>query len=272
MVFAVACHEPDRIGLCATRISVARAGRALVENVSFQVSPGELCALIGPNGGGKSTILRALSGIWPTCAGAVRLDGTPVASMRRADLARRIAFVPQETGMDFDFTVEEVVEMGRYLLRGRFARPSSEDRRAVAEAMEQCDVAHLRHRSVTTLSGGERQRALIARSLSLRPDYLLLDEPTASLDIEHALDVMGLCAALAASGCAVVLATHDLTSAARFAHSILVVQAGRIAASGASGDVLNAEVIGAVFGVEAERLQSSDGKPVLAFQRKKVIQ
>jgi len=269
MVFALACHEPDRIGLCAAGVSVSRAGRALIENVSLEISPGELCALIGPNGGGKSTILRALSGIWPASAGAVRLDGTPVAQMRRADLARRVAFVPQETGMDFDFTVEEVVGMGRYPLRGRFVRPSSQDRRAVAEAMAQCDVAHLRHRSVTTLSGGERQRTLIARSLSLRPDYLLLDEPTASLDIEHALDVLALCASLAASGCSVVLATHDLTSAARFAQSCIVVRKGRVVAQGESGVLLDSDVIGDVFGVETERLQSRDGKPVLAFQKKR---
>jgi iron complex transport system ATP-binding protein len=188
--------------------------------------------------------------------------------MRRALLARRISLVPQETRIDFDYTVEEIVATGRYPHRGRFTRETASDRQMVAEAMDRCDVARLRHRIITTLSGGERQRVLIARSLATSADYLLLDEPTCSLDVEHAIEILDLCRSLTVAGRAVVLASHDLSAAAGRATSVAVVKHGRLVASGAREHILTAELIDEVFHVDAECLRSSRGVPVFALSRK----
>ena len=180
----------------ACGITVERGGRRILAGVSVRVEPGRLTALIGPNGSGKSTLLKALAGLWPVAQGEV----LPLPGMSRRDIARKIAFVPQDTRIDFAFSVAEIVGMGRHPHRGRFAPQTSIDRRAVDQALERCDVAHLKSREANTLSGGERQRVLIARSLASGPEVILLDEPTASLDIEHALGILDLCRELAGDG------------------------------------------------------------------------
>lgn len=258
-------HSP---GLRAAEVGYAREDRAILDGVSLAIAPGDFWALIGPNGSGKSSILRLLAGLWTATDGAVTLDGVALGDLRREALARRVSLVPQETKIDFAFTVEEIVATGRYPHRGRFAREAARDRALIAEAMERCDVAHLRHRIVTGLSGGERQRTLIARSLATCADYLLLDEPTCSLDVEHAIEVLELCRSLARSGRAVVLATHDLSAAAGFATSAAVVKNGRLLASGPRDRVLTPATIEEVFGVAAELLRSASGAPVFAFGHK----
>ena len=249
----------------ARNIAVERGGARLVDAVNLRIAPGEFHILIGPNGSGKSTILRALAGLWPVAAGEVLVDGQPLASIARRDVARTISYVPQDTRIDFAFTVEEIVSMGRFAHRGRFERESAADRQAVEVALDRCDVAPLRHRAVNTLSGGERQRAVIARSLAAQARYLLLDEPTANLDVRHSVEVFELCRKLAAEGQAIVLATHDLAAAARYAGSLSVVNAGRLAITGSASQVLTMSLIAQVFGVSAERLLCEDGQPVYAF-------
>lgn len=245
--------------------SVERGGRTILDSAEIRISSGELKAVVGPNGGGKSTLLRALAGIWGTSNGAVVLDGKNLSSLSRNYIARRIAFVPQEQRTEFAFTAAEVVEMGRHPHRGRFALRNTHDREAVELAMERCDIAYLRNRRVNTLSGGEYQRVLIARSLAVEPDIILLDEPTASLDVEHALEVMELCRSLASGGKAVVLATHDLNAAARFATSIVLVDQGRVLDCDDQDQVLSTEHLQKTFGVRAELLSTSDGQPVYVF-------
>jgi iron complex transport system ATP-binding protein len=245
--------------------SVWRDDRWILDSANVRVSPGELKAVVGPNGGGKSTLLRSLAGIWSVDRGAVLLDDKKISSLPRNNVAKRIAFVPQEQRIEFAFTVTEVVEMGRHPHRGRFAGQSAHDRQAVATALERCDIAHLRARSVHTLSGGEHQRVLIARSLAVEPEFILLDEPTASLDVEHSLEVMELCRTLAGEGQAVVLATHDLNAATRYASSIILVEAGRVMDYGKHEQVLSPENVERAFGVRAELLTTSEGQPVYVF-------
>jgi iron complex transport system ATP-binding protein len=252
----------------AKGVAVQRDGRQILSGVSWRLSSGELQAVVGPNGSGKSTLLRAMCGIWPVSEGAVLLDGQPLGKLPRREISRRISFVPQETGMYFAFTVQEIVAMGRHPHRGRFARETAVDQQAVRTALERCDIAQLSGRLVNTLSGGERQRVLIARSLAVEPEFILLDEPTASLDVEHTLEILDLCRALAKAGQCVVLATHDLNAVARYAASVALVNGGRLVDSGDRERVLSPERLQQVFGIRAEVLSTSDGQPAYVFHRR----
>jgi iron complex transport system ATP-binding protein len=249
----------------ASLVAVQRGGRSILERIDLRIGPGELLAIVGPNGSGKSTLLRALAGIWPISAGSILLDRRPIGSLSRREIARRIALLPQDGRLDFAFTVEEVVAMGRYPHRGRFQREGRADRAAIETALERCDVSALRDRFVNTLSGGERQRVLIARSLAVEPDFVLLDEPTASLDVEHAMGILDLCRKLVSAGRSVALATHDLNAVARYASRVALIESGHIAHCGERDRVLLPETLERVFGVRAETLSTAGGEPVYVF-------
>jgi iron complex transport system ATP-binding protein len=244
-------------------------GRWLVRRATLQLRPGHLTVLIGPNGSGKTTLLRLLGGLWRPSEGRALLDGQDLDAIRRRELARRVTFTPQDTHLAFDFTVRDVVTMGRHPHLGRFEREGPADARAVEEAMLRADVAHLASRPVTELSGGERQRVVIARSLATQADAILLDEPTANLDIAHALDVLELCRKLADDGKTIALAIHDLNSAARYATEVALISEGRISAVGGPHEVLSDAGIQEVFGVRAERARAPGGEVVFFFQRGK---
>ena len=252
----------------ARGISVIRGGRRILHDVDLRIESGGVTAIAGPNGSGKSTLLRALAGIWALTGGSVMLDGVPLQALSRRDAARRISFVAQDTRLDFAFTVAEIVAMGRYPHRGRFDREAAADRQAIDEAMEWCGIAGLRDRYANTLSGGERQRVVIARGLAVQPDFVLLDEPTANLDIEHAIRILDLCAALARAGKSVVVATHDLNAVVRYTSQAALIESGRIAYCGTRAEVVNSQTLEKVFQVRAERLLSADGSPVYMFHRK----
>ena len=252
----------------AREASVSRGQRLILKHASLSLTDGELVALVGPNGSGKSTLLRALAGLWATAPrDAVTLDGRPVADIDRREIASRIAFVSQDSTIHFAFTVEEIVSMGRYPHRGRFARESGADREAVRLAIERCDIEHLLSRAANTLSGGERQRVLIARSLAVEPEFILLDEPTASLDVEHSLEVLDLCRSLAASGHVVVLATHDLNAVARYASKVVLIHQGEIVSAGSRDEVLSQQLLEQVFRVRADAVADGNGQPVYVFHR-----
>lgn len=252
----------------AQAITVTRQGREILKSASLSLSAGEFQAVVGPNGSGKSTLLRALAGIWPVSAGRVLLDDKPLSGLSRQQIARRVTFVPQDTRSDWPFTVEEIVAMGRHPHRGRFTSESDADKRAIQLALERCDILSLRGRLVNTLSGGERQRVVIARSLAVEPEFILLDEPTASLDVQHALEVLELCKNLACSGHAVAFATHDLNGVARYATRIALVNSGGIEANGSRNEVLTRDVLRKVFGVNPELLTTGSGDPVYVFHRR----
>ncbi len=252
-------------GLQACGISVERGGRCILQDASLEIARGKFTAIIGPNGSGKSTLLKALAGLWPVSAGEVLFGGKPIQTYSRREIAQTIAFVPQDTRIDFAFTVAEIAGMGRHPHRGRFAPETAADRVATEAALARCDVAHLKDRDANTLSGGERQRVLIARSLAAQPDIVLLDEPTASLDIEHALDILALCRELARDGHAVVVAMHDLNAVARFADLVALVDEGRIVGAGPVDEVLHPAALERVFGVRAEALTDSAGLTQFLF-------
>jgi iron complex transport system ATP-binding protein len=241
--------------------------RWLVRDASLVLRPGYLTALVGPNGSGKTTLLRLLGGLWQPTEGGALLEGHNLRAIRRREIARRVAFTPQDTHLSFAFSVREVVTMGRHPHLGRFERESERDQCAVEEAIKRADVAHLADRLITELSGGERQRVLIARSLATEADTILLDEPTANLDIAHALDVLNLCRKLADEGKTIALAIHGLNLAARYATEIVLVHAGRIAAVGAPGEVLSDSKIREVFGVQTERVVGPTGEMMFLFHR-----
>lgn len=242
-------------------------GRWLVRDASMTLEPGCLTVLVGPNGSGKTTLLKLLAGLWNPTAGQARLDGQSIASTPRKELARRLAFVPQDTHLDFAFVVRDAVMMGRHPHIGRFQRETERDRHCVQEAMARADILHLADRFVTELSGGERQRVIIARSLATEAGTILLDEPTANLDIAHALDVLDLCRRLANDGKVIALATHDLNSAARYATQVVLLQSGVIVAIGAPDDVITDSAVRAVFGVRVERALSQEGDTAFIFHR-----
>lgn len=225
----------------------------VLREVSVSVDEGELLGLIGPNGSGKTTLIRCMAGALRPKLGVVLLEGRAVAEMGPREVARRLAVVPQDHGSPFDFTVVDVVSMGRYPHLGRLGRASRRDVEAVERAMELAGVKQLAHRRLCELSGGERQRVFIARALAQEPEVLLLDEPTAHLDLGHQLELMELVRRLCRDeGLTAVVAIHDLNLAARYCDRLVLLSGGRIRAMGAVEEVLREDLIGEVYGVEVE--------------------
>jgi iron complex transport system ATP-binding protein len=255
--------------LSAEGLGLRRTNRWILQNFTIDLRPGTVLAIVGPNGSGKSSLLRCMAGLWPSTEGRVVLGGRDLREISRPQVACAVTYVPQEAKLDFEFTVREIVSMGRYAHRGRFERETSDDRTAVQDALNRADVAYLAERPVTHLSGGERQRVLIARSLATRSGILLFDEPTASLDVEHGLDVLELCRSLADEGRTVAIATHDLNGAYRFADRVALLDSGRLVGVGAPSDTLTSENIERAFHVRFEVGSSGDGSRFLIFHRLK---
>lgn len=253
------------LGLEAVGVRVDE--RWLVRGATLVLPERSFTALVGPNGSGKTTLLRLLAGLWRPSEGRVRLDTDELNTLPRRLIAQRIAFTPQDTHLDFRFTVRDVVAQGRHPHLNRFEREGAHDREAIAAAMERADVSHLSTRYVTELSGGERQRVLIARSLATETAVILLDEPIANLDIAHALAILELCRDLARDGKTVVFALHDLNHALRFATQVALINAGQVVHAGAPEETLTSARIRAVFGVEAETAHTPDGARALLFHR-----
>jgi iron complex transport system ATP-binding protein len=219
-----------------------------LDDVSLDVAPGTLYAVLGPNGSGKSSLLRALLGSVPRQGGSVHLDGRPLEGWARLERARVVGAVSQQEPVTFPIRAEALVAMGRYPHLGPIRSFSPQDMAYVHEAMERCGVAHLKDRDAGTLSGGEYQRVRIARALAQRPKALMLDEPTASLDLRHEMQILGVLREATQAGITVFLITHHLDIAARFADRILLLGCGRVAAEGAPSDVLREDVLAHVYG------------------------
>lgn len=227
------------------QVTIEAAGTRLVDRIRLAVDSGTFVGLVGPNGSGKSTLLRTVYRALRPTAGTVRLDGDDLHALDPRAAARALAALPQESSAEFDFTVAEVVAMGRLPHRGRTA---ASDREICARAMDRTGVAHLADRGFAGLSGGEKQRVLIARALAQQPRVLVLDEPTNHLDIAHQLDVLSL---VRASGLTVLAALHDLNLAAAHCDVLYVIDAGRIVAAGPPHEVLRPALLAEVFGVRA---------------------
>ena len=223
-------------------------GKQILRDVAITVEPGSITGLIGPNGSGKSSLLRCIYRAVRPDSGTITLDGDDVRKMDSRETARRIAVVLQEFPSDFQFTVGEIVSMGRNPHKGMFDRDTTEDRAIIREALARVGLAGFSHRNFNTLSGGEKQRVIIARTLTQQARFLVLDEPTNHLDIRYQLETMELVKGL---GLTTLAALHDLNIAAAYCHVIHVIDGGRIVASGPPEKVLLPELIQEVFGVGA---------------------
>lgn len=228
-------------------VRYGRARREALRGVTMEVPEGVLYAVLGPNGSGKSTLMRALLGILRPESGYAAVGGREASTWPRRDLARMVGAVAQSEHLAFPISVRDFVAMGRYPHLGPLRPQGEADRRAIVEALRRCDVEEFSGREVTTLSGGEVQRVRIARALAQEPSALVLDEPTASLDVRHEMSIFELLRASADRGMTVVLVTHHLNLAARFADRFLLLNEGSVAAEGGLDEVFQEEVLKRVY-------------------------
>ncbi|MET9612211.1 ABC transporter ATP-binding protein [Kitasatospora indigofera] len=247
-------------------VTVTLAGRDIVSGVTLVAAEGEIAGLVGPNGSGKSTLLRTVYRHLKPHTGRVLLAGRDIRSMSTVETARHIAALPQERGGDFEFTVREVVAMGRAPYKRAFAGDDAADHEAVADALDQVGLAGYEGRGFAALSGGERQRVLLARAFAQGPDVLVLDEPTNHLDVQHQVELLAL---LRAQRRTTVISLHDLNAAASLCDRLHVLHEGAVVASGPPREVLTPELLAKVFGVRAAVVEHPlTGDPLIAFDHR----
>jgi iron complex transport system ATP-binding protein len=248
--------------LTAQNLNVTLGSRMVLNDISLALSPGHLVALVGPNGAGKTTLLRALAGLVPS-EGIIEVGGEALSSLALRDRARRFAYLPQGHVVHWPLPAQDIVALGRYPHGATDpARLSATDTEAVLRAMQAADVMEFGERRVTELSGGERSRIALARVLAVEAPVILADEPTASLDPRHQIDIMKSLRNVADRGTLVMVVTHDLGLAARFADTVLVLSEGRLVAQGAATEALSEKIVGEIFRISAYRAE---------YQREAVI-
>lgn len=253
--------------LVARSVGVELGGKQIIRDVSVQFEGGRIVGLIGPNGAGKSTLIRALTRLLETSEGDVLLDGKAITSYRRKDLAKLIGYLPQGHEMHWPLEVEQLIALGRLPHRSPFSTIGDVDQRAVGCAMDRADVREFRTRTADTLSGGERARVMLARALASEPPILFADEPVASLDPYHQLQVMELLQSLARENMLVVCVLHDLSLAARFCDELVLMESGRVVCCGKPMDVLDREHLKTAYRVNGI-YGSTDGEDyVLPWRR-----
>jgi len=244
-------------------------GADALHDVSLDVAEGEVHAVLGPNGSGKTTLARVALGVVGAHAGGVELLGRPIAAWSRGEMARVVGVVAQREDNPFAQRVRDAVRLGRYPHLSPWAAERAADRAEVTRALERCDVASLSDRWMSTLSGGEYQRVRLARALAQEPRLLVLDEPSASLDVRHEMELFELIRSLAdRQRLGVLLITHHVNLAARFADQLLLLGGGRVAAQGAPSTVLTRDVVDAVFGWPVT-IESFEGRPQIIPLRQK---
>ena len=259
----MAGNGPPPLSLSLSGVTVAVGSVEICSEVSLEVDAGQVVGIIGPNGSGKTTLLRTVYRVLRPRLGRVVVGEDDLWELRPSEAARRIAVVVQEPRSDFEFTVREVVAMGRSPHQSSFARESAEDRQRVDDALSHVSITDLSTRSFGTLSGGEKQRALIARALVQEARVLILDEPTNHLDIRYQLEVLEL---IRGVGVTTLMSIHDVNLAAEYCDHVVVLQSGRIQAAGPVGTVLLPEVLEPVFGVKVERIARAGRRPLYWFQ------
>lgn len=244
--------------LSARNLSVGYGSRVVVADISLDVKEGEVLCLLGPNGAGKTTLFKTLLGLIHPLAGEITLDGKPLTSISARDRAARMAYVPQAHAGVFAYTVLDVVLMGRTARLGLFESPGKADEQAAMEALKSIGIERLAGDDYTRISGGERQLTLIARALAQGTSMLVLDEPTANLDFGNSARVLARVAALAKQGYAIVLSTHEPDHALSIGTKVVIVQEGRITATGTPQEIVTSERLSSLYniGVAVERTES----------------
>jgi iron complex transport system ATP-binding protein len=247
-------------------LSVRLGERRVVVDISVALRGAQLVALVGPNGAGKTTLLRALAGLLPI-TGTVTMDGSPITALDLRERARRFAYLPQGQTVHWPLPVRDVVALGRYPHGATDpSRLGAADLAAVEQAMRSTDVMELADRPVTQLSGGERSRVLLARVLAVAAPVILADEPTSSLDPRHQIEVMDLLHKAAQAGALVIVVTHDLGLAARFADTVIALQNGRLVSSGPPDATLSDALLAEVFQISAIRHQHAGGPIIVPWR------
>ena len=249
------------VTLTTQALSVSLGTRTVVDGMSLSLEPGRLIGIIGPNGAGKSTLVRALLGLVPY-RGNITLDGTEITGLTRAQIARDLAYLPQGQTLHWPLSVERLVGLGRLPHLAPMSRISAADQAIIDRAIDRADIAHLRDRVATELSGGERARVLLARALAVEARGLIADEPLASLDPGHQIDVMELLRSEAAAGSLVIAVLHDLTMAARYCDRLLLMDRGQLIAQGPPLEVLSEANLRSVYGIRA-RIEGDEAGPLV---------
>ncbi len=254
----------------ANDLAFGVSGRTIGAGIDFVVARGETLCVLGPNGGGKTTLFRTLLGLLPPHAGAVRVDGRDVTALTRREIAQLVGYVPQVHAVAFSFSVGEIVLMGRTAHLGALGSPGAPDRRIAMRALEEVGIAQLAGRNYATISAGERQLVLIARALAQEPKALVMDEPAASLDFGNQMRLLEKMRSLAKLGIAIVFSTHDPDHAFAVADRALLLGGGRMLACGATHEVVGAHTLQELYGIPVRIVPMPDGtavcQPLSAFR------
>ena len=248
----------------ANNITVELSNKIILKGINLEIPVGKVTAIIGPNGCGKSTTLKALARIIPCASGKITYDGNDIKTCSHKEFAKRLSKLTQSPPSPADLTVKDLVELGRFPHRSWWKRNAQEDEQCVEWALKQASMRHMRNRLLSTLSGGERQRAWIAMALAQKPQVLLLDEPTTYLDISHQLEVMKLLSRLNKElGLTVVMVLHDINHALQYSDYIAVMKKGEMVAAGEPRATIGSDLLREVFRVKVDTFVGSNGLPAL---------
>jgi iron complex transport system ATP-binding protein len=249
--------------LAARALSIGYGKRIVASGIDVAVGRGEVLCLLGPNGAGKTTLFKTLLGLIPAKTGEVRLGGRAIAALTRSEMARAIAYVPQAQVMEFAYSVLDLVLMGRTAHLGPFAGPRAVDHERARAALADLGILDLAHADANRISGGQRQLALVARALAQDAPLLVMDEPTASLDLGNRLLVLDRVRRLRGQGYSIVFSTHDPTQAHELATRVAVIAGGRLAAHGSPAEVLTGEMMSAIYGVPVSIEYTASGRAAI---------
>lgn len=243
------------MGLIVDNISVELGKNTILSNIKAQFVEGRICTILGPNGAGKSTLLKAISGLVPVQSGNILLDDRDISNLTSLNRARKLAYLPQNYNVAWDILVRDVVALGRFSHR----TSAAENANAIEQAMQITDTARFSERTTGQLSGGEFARVMLARVAAGKPDWILADEPLASLDPAYQLDMVSRLREIAERGTAVIIVLHDINLAAKLADDVVMLKDGHILAAGAAEDELSIENLSKLYDIEVKTITGNDG-------------